>query len=41
MDNALKVLEEICSHGYKAYLVGGYVRNYLLDLPQQMLLQKN
>lgn len=33
MDNALKVLEEICSHGYKAYLVGGYVRNYLLDLP--------
>lgn len=33
MDKALKVLEEITSHGYKAYLVGGYVRNHLLDLP--------
>ena len=33
MDKALKVLEEITSNGYKAYLVGGYVRNYLLDLP--------
>lgn len=33
MDKALKVLEDITSNGYKAYLVGGYVRNYLLDLP--------
>ena len=33
MDKALKVLDEITSRGYKAYLVGGYVRNYLLDLP--------
>lgn len=32
-NQALKILEEITSHGYKAYLVGGYVRNYLLDLP--------
>lgn len=33
MDKALKVLDEITSRGYKAYLVGGYVRNYLLGLP--------
>lgn len=30
---ALKVVEEIASHGYKAYLVGGVVRNHLLGLP--------
>lgn len=33
MDKALKILEEITSHGYKAYFVGGYVRNHLLGLP--------
>ena len=33
LDMALKVVEEIASHGYKAYLVGGFVRNHLLGLP--------
>ncbi len=33
LDTALKVINEISAHGYKAYLVGGFVRNYLLDLP--------
>lgn len=33
LDMALKVVEEINEHGFKAYLVGGVVRNYLLDLP--------
>lgn len=32
LDTALKVLKEITSHGYKAYLVGGYVRDYLLGI---------
>lgn len=33
LESALKVLEEIDFHGFKAYLVGGYVRNHLLGLP--------
>lgn len=33
LNQVLKVLEEITSHGYKAYIVGGYVRNHLLNLP--------
>lgn len=33
LDIALKVVEEINQHGFKAYLVGGVVRNYLLGLP--------
>ncbi len=32
LELALKVLEEITSHGFKAYLVGGVVRNHLLGL---------
>ena len=32
MDTALKVLEEITKHGFKAYIVGGFVRDYLLGL---------
>ncbi len=33
MNNALKILQEISSYGYKAYLVGGMVRNHLLGIP--------
>ena len=32
MNTALKVLEEITKHGFKAYIVGGFVRDYLLGL---------
>ncbi len=32
-EKVLKVIEEIVNHGFKAYLVGGYVRNSLLNLP--------
>ena len=30
LDVALKVLEKIEEHGYQAYIVGGFVRDYLL-----------
>ena len=30
LEVALKVLNEICSHGFKAYIVGGFVRDYIL-----------
>ena len=30
LDVALKVLNEIESHGFKAYIVGGFVRDYVL-----------
>ena len=30
LDVALKVLNEIDSHGFKAYIVGGFVRDYIL-----------
>ena len=32
LDNALKVLKEINDNGYIAYIVGGYVRDYLLGI---------
>lgn len=32
LDVALKVLKEITSHGFKAYIVGGFVRDHLLDI---------
>ena len=32
LDNALKLLKEITSHSYKAYIVGGFVRDYLLGI---------
>lgn len=32
LNTALKILEVIENHGYKAYLVGGFVRDYLLNL---------
>ena len=32
MNIALKVLEEITKHGFKAYIVGGFVRDYLIGL---------
>ena len=32
LDNALKLLRELTSHSYKAYIVGGFVRDYLLDI---------
>ena len=31
-EKALKVLEEITNKGYKAYIVGGFVRDYLLGI---------
>ena len=31
-DVALKVLKELNDNGYKAYIVGGYVRDVLLDI---------
>ncbi len=30
LDVALKVLNEICNHGFKAYIVGGFVRDFIL-----------
>lgn len=30
LEVALKVLNEICNHGFKAYIVGGFVRDYVL-----------
>ena len=32
LDVALKVLEKIEEHGFKAYIVGGFVRDYLLGI---------
>jgi len=32
LDNYLKVLNEINDNGYEAYIVGGYVRDYLLGI---------
>lgn len=32
LENALKVLKMITDNGYKAYIVGGYVRNHLLGI---------
>ena len=31
LKTALKVLNKIEKHGFKAYIVGGYVRDYLLN----------
>ena len=30
LESALKLLKELTSHDYKAYIVGGFVRDYLL-----------
>ena len=35
LENALKLLKEITSHDYKAYIVGGFVRDYLLGIDSQ------
>ena len=32
LETALKLLKEITSHSYKAYIVGGFVRDYLLGI---------
>lgn len=32
LDNALKILKEINNHSYEAYIVGGFVRDYLLGI---------
>ena len=32
LDNAIKILNIICDKGYKAYIVGGFVRDYLLGI---------
>ena len=33
LETALKFIEEINSHGYQSYIIGGFVRDYLLDIP--------
>lgn len=32
LDDALKLLKELTNHSYKAYIVGGFVRDYLLGI---------
>ena len=32
LDAGLKLLKEITSHSYQAYIVGGFVRDYLMDI---------
>ena len=32
LDVSLKVLKEITSHSYKAYIVGGFVRDYIIGI---------
>ena len=32
LDVALKLLEEITSRGFKAYIVGGFVRDHILGI---------
>ena len=32
LETALKFISEINSHGYKAYIVGGFVRDYILGI---------
>ena len=32
LDNALKILREFDEHSYKAYIVGGFVRDYILGI---------
>ena len=32
LKTSLKILKEITSHGYKAYIVGGFVRDYILGI---------
>ena len=32
LDIALKLLKEITSHSYKAYIVGGFVRDHILGI---------
>ena len=32
LDNALEMLNEICSNNFKAYIVGGFVRDHLLGI---------
>lgn len=32
LDDAIKVLHEITEHGYTAYIIGGFVRDYLLNI---------
>lgn len=32
LDVALKLIEEITSHGFKAYIVGGFVRDHILNI---------
>ena len=35
LDNALKLIRELTEHNYKAYIVGGFVRDYLLGRESQ------
>ena len=32
LETALKFIHEINSHGYKAYIVGGFVRDHILGI---------
>lgn len=35
LDNALKLIKELTNHNYRAYIVGGFVRDYLLGISSQ------
>ncbi len=35
LETSLKLLKKIETHGFKAYIVGGFVRDYLLNKPSQ------
>ena len=35
LESALKLIKELTSHDYKAYIVGGFVRDYLLGIDSQ------
>ncbi len=35
LDNALKLIKDLINHNYKAYIVGGFVRDYLLGRESQ------
>ena len=35
LDTGLKLLKEITSHTYQAYIVGGFVRDYLLGIENE------
>ena len=41
LENAINVLKMISDKGYKAYIVGGFVRNYLLGIESNKTINVN